>query len=183
MAGSFSPRKRDRLRGVLGLQKKSLPSQTPPVSPIVTPSPQQTSSTLTVSTVQNPAAVNPSQRFLEAALNKLSPKEQETIRIHLSPDSQDIKLAIDQAYNAALSKKKACESNKWRFTIGPKEFVLRDEADKVVRWLERFKGVGNVIANVDPLHVGLPWACIRAILEVRLYLLRTKQLRFILTIF
>lgn len=32
--------------------------------------------------------------------------------------------------------------------------------------LEKFKSVGDVVANVDPLHVGLPWAGIRAVLEV-----------------
>jgi hypothetical protein len=38
--------------------------------------------------------------------------------------------------------------------------------DKVVRFLDKFKAVGDVVANIDPFHAGLPWAGIRAILEV-----------------
>jgi hypothetical protein len=41
---------------------------------------------------------------------------------------------------------------------------------KVLQLLDRFKSVGDVIANVDPVHVGLPWAGIRVILEVSIRL-------------
>jgi hypothetical protein len=34
--------------------------------------------------------------------------------------------------------------------------------EKVVRLLDMFKAVGDVVANVDPVHVGLLWAGIRA---------------------
>ena len=44
--------------------------------------------------------------------------------------------------------------------------VLRHLADKVVFWLEKFKQVGDIAVNVDPLHAGLPWACIRLLLQV-----------------
>jgi len=33
-------------------------------------------------------------------------------------------------------------------------------------WLDRFKSVGDVVANVAPLHVGVPWAGVRILLEV-----------------
>jgi hypothetical protein len=38
--------------------------------------------------------------------------------------------------------------------------------DKVLQLLDRFKSAGDVAANVDPVHIGLPWAGIRVILEV-----------------
>jgi hypothetical protein len=38
--------------------------------------------------------------------------------------------------------------------------------DKVMRLLDKFKAMGDVVANIDPIHVGLPWVGIRAILEV-----------------
>ena len=43
---------------------------------------------------------------------------------------------------------------------------LRDEADNVILWLDRFKQVGDVAVNVDPIHAGLPWAGVRLLLEV-----------------
>jgi len=43
---------------------------------------------------------------------------------------------------------------------------LWDEADKVMLWLDRFKQVGDIAVNADPIHAGLPWAGIRLLLEV-----------------
>ena len=43
---------------------------------------------------------------------------------------------------------------------------LRDEADNVMLWLDRFKQVGDIAVNADPIHAGLPWAGIRLLLEV-----------------
>lgn len=44
--------------------------------------------------------------------------------------------------------------------------ILREEADKVIVWLDRFKAVGDIAMNADPIHAGLPWAGIRLLLEV-----------------
>jgi len=44
--------------------------------------------------------------------------------------------------------------------------LLRDKADKVMLWLDRFKSAGDEVANVAPLHVGLLWAGVRMLLEV-----------------
>jgi hypothetical protein len=49
-----------------------------------------------------------------------------------------------------------------------RQVYLSEQADKVVRLLDKFKAVGDVIASVDPIHIGLPWAGVRAILEVRI---------------
>jgi hypothetical protein len=44
--------------------------------------------------------------------------------------------------------------------------VLREKADNIVKWLDRFKQVGDIASNTDPVHVGLPWAGIRLLLQV-----------------
>lgn len=67
---------------------------------------------------------------------------------------------------AAKSKRQTCLDKRWSINIGGRDVVLREKADKVVHWLDRFKPVGDVVANVDPIHVGLPWAGIRLLLEV-----------------
>ncbi|KAF2235894.1 hypothetical protein EV356DRAFT_431237, partial [Viridothelium virens] len=38
--------------------------------------------------------------------------------------------------------------------------------DEIVRWTQKFMTIGNILAQVDPIHIGLPWAGIRAILVV-----------------
>lgn len=57
--------------------------------------------------------------------------------------------------------------------------MLRDEADKVLRWLDRFKSVSDVVANVDSVHIGLPWAGIRMLLEVLSLTARLEKLSYL----
>ena len=42
---------------------------------------------------------------------------------------------------------------------------LFDQMNKVVQLLDKSKAMGDVIADVDSVHIGLPWAGIRAVLE------------------
>jgi hypothetical protein len=103
---------------------------------------------------------------LDDALNRLSDSDRETLREYL-PTPNDADLALRQALTAAKEKQRCYMDQKWTFTFAGKKITLKEEADKVVHWLNRFKGVGNIAANADPIHVGLPWAGIRFLLEVR----------------
>lgn len=47
---------------------------------------------------------------------------------------------------------------------------MRDVFEKVIRWLDTFKQVGDVAVQYDPAHAALPWAAIRLILQVRLHM-------------
>ena len=38
---------------------------------------------------------------------------------------------------------------------------------EIANWVQKFIGVGDVVAQVDPVHVGLPWAAVRFVLVVR----------------
>ena len=107
-----------------------------------------------------------SQKFLDDALSALTSEEQATIRKHLESGSNQISAAVEQAYNAALGQKKVCEDKNWQCHYRGRDIVLRAEADKLLLWLDRFKFVGDIVANAFPLHVGLPWAGIRMVLEV-----------------
>ena len=106
-------------------------------------------------------------KLFEKAIGALLPAQQATIRTHLVPNTRDVRAAVEEAYNAAEKQKQICDDKMWKWEFRGREVVLRDEAKKVLLWLDRFKSVGDVVANVAPLHVGLPWAGIRMILEVR----------------
>jgi hypothetical protein len=82
------------------------------------------------------------------------------------PSTDSIASALEEALNAAREKQKVCESKRWTFTVGKHSMRLWDEADKVILWLDRFKQVGDIAVNVDPIHAGLSWAGIRLLLEV-----------------
>ena len=104
--------------------------------------------------------------FFDDALQLLSSQEQAIIRQHACNGPHDTTSALDSAYAAALEKKELCEAKRWTWTFRDQTIKLSDAAENVVRWLDRFKSVGDVAVNADPVHAGLPWAGIRLILQV-----------------
>ncbi|KAI1751902.1 hypothetical protein F4782DRAFT_531142 [Xylaria castorea] len=53
----------------------------------------------------------------------------------------------------------------WYFNLLGQQWSLIELAGKIVRWLDCFKEVGDVIASFDPQHIALPWAAIRFLLQ------------------
>jgi hypothetical protein len=114
----------------------------------------------------NKDAVASNRDFLDSALRLLSDREQETIKKYTLTTTGDIGSALQNAFTAAQEKQKLCEEKKWTFTFRGHMLRLREEADKILQLLDRFKQVGDIVANVDPIHVGLPWAGIRLLLQL-----------------
>jgi hypothetical protein len=105
--------------------------------------------------------------LLHYALQQLSDRDRATLGDHILPTSSDINLAVEQALTAAKEQQRCCVEKRWTFTFAGRTITLKEEADKVVHWLNRFKSVGDVAVNADSIHAGLPWAGIRLLLEVR----------------
>lgn len=106
------------------------------------------------------------QRLFLAALDRLTKEERDLIERHIVHGIDDISTAVTQSYDAALDKKRASEEKRWQWTIGEKRIVLRDEAEKVINYLNMLKPIGDTVAGLDPIHIGLPWAGISALLKV-----------------
>lgn len=105
--------------------------------------------------------------LLHDVLKRLSDNDRATLQDFMFHNASDIDLALEQALAAAKEKQRYCIEKRWTFTFTGRTVVVKEEADKVVGWLDRFKAVGDIVANVDPMHVGLPWAGIRLLLEVK----------------
>jgi hypothetical protein len=73
---------------------------------------------------------------------------------------------VDSLLITTKDKRKVCEDKRWTFQFKEHTVRLRDTADKVIVWLDKFKAVGDIAVNVDPMHAGLPWAGIRFLLQV-----------------
>ncbi|KAK3613195.1 hypothetical protein LTR56_028022, partial [Elasticomyces elasticus] len=166
-------------------KKSPSPTTFPPLKPAALP---QVTANTSLGPPQTQTSPQPRQSFLDKALLALTPREREIIKAHQTARPQGVHAVVEDAYTAALSQKRKCEDKRWRWEFRGRTVVLRDEADKVAALLDRFKSVGDVVANVDPVHVGLPWAGIRIILEaptenfetalVKMY---TQELRFLAT--
>jgi ankyrin repeat domain-containing protein 50 len=165
-------------------QSPSLLAASNPPTPPTSTSTQNATSTATVpaapnagpvpgSSANNPTSVPPSSpstfataQLLQNVLHRLKDEERTTIERHIPLVSIDIQSAVQGAINAANDKRQACLDNRWSCTLNGRNVILREKAEKVVHWLDRFKSIGDVAVNADPVHAGLPWAGIRLLLEV-----------------
>ena len=100
---------------------------------------------------------------------RLSDDDRATLQDYICHNTSDTGLALEQALLAAKEKQRYCIEKRWTFTVKGRTIAVKEKADRVVGWLNRFTAVGNVVANVNPVHVGLPWAGIRLVLEVKAY--------------
>jgi len=84
------------------------------------------------------------------------------------------KLAVlQEVVSLAEEKKEQCLRKRW--TIKKRNggtLILRDVFEKIVVWVRKFKEVGDIAVQYDPVHASLPWAGVRLILQVgrRLYI-------------
>jgi hypothetical protein len=104
--------------------------------------------------------------ILADALEALDEPERETLRALLSPNTIKVGAALNEAYSIAKELQARSAMKRWSWTYRGRQVYVQDQADKLVRFIDKFKSVGNLVANVDPVHIGLPWAGVRSILEV-----------------
>ncbi len=63
------------------------------------------------------------------------------------------------------TSKQECIKKRWKYTRKSGETViLRDVFNKIIRWIDIFKQVGDLVTPYDPVHTTLPWVVIRFIL-------------------
>jgi hypothetical protein len=83
--------------------------------------------------------------------NELDDQERETLKV------------IDFQANAHESVSKARSSA---------ENLLKDKKEnapkieKLLNWMDRFKEIGDIVVQFDPVHAALPWAAVRLLLKV-----------------
>jgi ankyrin repeat domain-containing protein 50 len=153
----------------------ALPSSANLVSPVAPSTPSTLSSTVTSTATAAPIQATPSSvsapqardLWLDA-LQTLSEDEQQAIQnIQPSKATQSpLSGRIEELVSITRMKQGECEKKSYKFCFQGKEIILRDVAEKIVFWLDKFKAVGDVIANFDPVHASLPWAGVRLLLQV-----------------
>ncbi|KAF4832769.1 hypothetical protein CGCTS75_v004426 [Colletotrichum tropicale] len=94
-------------------------------------------------------------------------------RLTNTEEAQLAKAAVDnntlsqQLLELVQVKQQQYMDRRWKFRRPNGEVVvIRDVFEKVVRWLQRFKEVGDVATQYDPAHAALPWAGVRMLLQI-----------------
>lgn len=106
----------------------------------------------------------PVKNLWSVALDRLSMED----RAAISGIGSDLKLDILQhLYKAAEKKRNDCEARGWKIEFNGQQIILREVAAKIIFWIDKFKQIGDMAVNFDPVHASLPWAGIRFFLEVR----------------
>jgi hypothetical protein len=80
--------------------------------------------------------------------------------------SDKLNILVELHADAERFKQRSIES-RWRYTRKSGEnVIIRDVFEKIVRWVDTFKQVGDAAVQYDPAHAALPWAGIRFLLQV-----------------
>jgi hypothetical protein len=66
------------------------------------------------------------------------------------------------------------EQKQWMLQWDQKSIVVRDQAERIVKFVQTFQNLGTAIAQIDPIHVGIPWAGVCAVLNVSTCLVSTQ---------
>ena len=64
-------------------------------------------------------------------------------------------------------QKKFMEERQWTlpFRVRGREIKIRNQLDTVLKVLQLFKDFGSVLSDLDPVHLGIPWAGVNLILQ------------------
>jgi hypothetical protein len=119
------------------------------------------------STQPQSASISPPDLW-DAALQKLSIDDQEAIQ-KLQPNSstqQPMSEKIDELRVLTSIVQDKCKAKAYKFRFRGKDIIVRDIAGKIIFWLNKFKEVGDIAVNFDPVHASLPWAGVRFLLQV-----------------
>lgn len=106
--------------------------------------------------------------ILQDALKEIKEQGRETIEDLLrTTKTVDVDDALSKVHICASDLQERCRSTKLSWTYKGRQVYLSEKVDKIMQFVDKLKAVGDIVANVDPVHVGLPWAGVRVILEVR----------------
>jgi hypothetical protein len=79
----------------------------------------------------------------------------------------DKRAILDDVLAAVEKGKQICIQKRWKYRKGDREIIIRDKLEKVVTWVNTFKGVCNTVVQYDPGHAALPWAGVKFLLQVK----------------
>ena len=57
-------------------------------------------------------------------------------------------------------------ASQWKLQWGNTEINLREKAETIVGCITKFKEIGDLAVQYDPVHAALPWAGVRLLLMV-----------------
>ncbi|KAI4100788.1 MAG: hypothetical protein L6R37_005236 [Teloschistes peruensis] len=99
----------------------------------------------------------------DRAVASLSSEDQQAIDFSRA----DKPAILSDVLQAAEEKKQLCMQKRWKYKKKNGEVVIiRDLCEKLIKWVDKFKEIGDVSVQYDPTHAALPWAAVRFFLQL-----------------
>ena len=71
-------------------------------------------------------------------------------------------ISIDDIQIVVQNKLEDCKKKRWSYTkSNGQKVVIWEMLEKTLRWVHKFKEIGDVVVQYDPGHAALPWAVVR----------------------
>lgn len=71
----------------------------------------------------------------------------------------DRRFVVEEVLAEVLKKEQLCLQKRWKWRNRKGEtIIVRDVFAKMVRWINKFKEIGDMVVQYDPAHAALPWA-------------------------
>lgn len=123
-----------------------------------------TVTTKTAATADNTKARGPHLWSRAYRGNALSTSERETLAgLAIETDTRDFASSLRNITEGIVDGNRG---KHWKIRFKGEEIVMRDVGMKILRWVNRFKEIGDIIVQYDPGHSALPWAGFRFLLKV-----------------
>jgi hypothetical protein len=150
---------------------------TPPCDPpLAEPTQLNTSPDVSLPPVVKSSVASPGRVILDLALKELDEDELKIMRDYATEGGNDLASALDGTYEAAKKRQAEYKAKAWVFTVGKHKIQLKEVADNIVKFLDKFKDAGDVLVEIDTAHAGLPWAAFKVLLTVHKYFASSTRL-------
>ena len=73
---------------------------------------------------------------------------------------------LQKLFATAKQAEEEYAARPWMLKWGDNEIDVREKAQGLVGWVNKFKEIGDIAVQYDPVHAALPWAGVRFILMV-----------------
>jgi hypothetical protein len=73
---------------------------------------------------------------------------------------------LEDVFKEVEKKKELCLQKHWKYERNGKVIILHDVCVKIMKWIDRFRQIGDIIVQYDPGHAPLPWALFCFLLQV-----------------
>lgn len=96
----------------------------------------------------------------DKAINKLSEEDRKTMALDVTDKMSCIRDVIEIIQDA----RDICSEKQWKFNIRGREVLLRVVAEKLLKNVDKFTEIGNIITTYEP-HSAVPWAAFQFLLK------------------